>query len=371
VPAGLNTPIVTSRTFNEPGNAGTFGQYIPAVPLSGGTSLPVSIEGLGGDAAFRTNIGVVNLSDATITATISLFEKEGAKVGNDVAVSVGPHSAVQSGSINSLAGAGVLDVFSARIAATGDFFAYASKLDNITSDPIFVPSSIEPRTIQWIDGVAAIVGSGGTVFRSNLVLANRGTTPASILLELTARGESNPSSTGEVDLAPGQTRYFSDVIPQLFSRDELVGTLTISSSAPVAAWARTYSDRGASGTLGQFIPAFGASDLIGTRGAIFQGLSDNAAVRTNMGFVNIGPAAVNFTVSVFRNDGSLAGTQGFGIGGTSAISLNGLIRTITGGELTEGYVTVTPSSGGAIYAWASYVDNLSTDQTFVRPIALQ
>ncbi len=372
VAEGSPVPIVTSRTYNEPGNAGTFGQYIPAEPLDSGSAAPVVIEGLGGNADFRTNLGIVNLSEGTITATVSLFDAEGVKRGNDVVATVSPRSAIQLNAINSQAGAGELAVFSARVTSTGPFFIYASKLDNVTSDPIFVPGTLTPQSTQWIDGVAAVVGGGGTVFRSNLVLANRGASVAAVTIALTARGETAPSSTENLLLAPGTTTFYSDVIPQLFDRDSLVGTLSITTtfSTPLVAWARTYSDRGANGTLGQFIPAFSQSELIGTSGAILQGLSENAAVRTNIGLINTSGAPVSVTVAVWTAEGTKVNERTWNLTGGEAISINRVVTEITGGELSDGYLTVNPSAAGAIYSWASYVDNVSTDQTFVRPILL-
>jgi len=58
------------------------------------------------------------------------------------------------------------------------------------------------------------------------------------------------------------------------------------------------------------------------------------------------------------------------LGGGQAISVGQVIKDIAATELADAYLTITPSAGGAIYAWASFVDNVSTDQTFVRPINL-
>ena len=371
VAQGSPTPIVTSRTYNEPGNAGTFGQYIPAIPIDSGSTAPVTIEGLGGSAAFRTNLGIVNLSETDITATVSLFDAANVKRGNDVVRTIPARSAIQLNAINNIASAGELPVFTARISADGPLFAYASKLDNVTSDPIFVPSTLTPESSQWIDGVAAITGGGGTVFRSNLVLANRNASPASVQVAFTARGETAPSSTQTVQLDSGMTQFYSDVIPQLFNRQDQ-GTLSITTagSTPVIAWARTYSDRGAAGTLGQFIPGFSSDELIGSSGAILQGLSENAAVRTNMGLVNTSSSSVSVTVTVWRNDATQVSQKTYNLVGGQAISINRVILDITGGQLSNGYLTIVPSAPGAVYAWASYVDNVSTDQTFVRPILL-
>jgi hypothetical protein len=159
------------------------------------------------------------------------------------------------------------------------------------------------------------------------------------------------------------------VITELFSRS-VVGTLLITTdpSTPVIAWARTFSDRGAAGTLGQFIPGFAAGDLIGPQGAILQGLSENPAVRTNVGLINTSSAEAAINVKVFSGGGTLVGERTYSVAGGGALQIGRIIRDITGADLSEGYLIVTPSVGNAFYAWASYVDNISTDQTFVRPI---
>jgi len=369
VQQGKSTPVVTSRTYNDAGPNGTFGQYIPALPLVGSGVTSTSIEGLGGDAKNRTNVGVVNLTEAPITATISVFDEAGVKRGNDVTLSIPARSMLQQGAVNSAAGAGELAVFSVRITATGNFFAYGSKLDNVTSDPIFIPSTLTPKTLQFIDGVAAVTGAGGTIFRSNFVLSNRGSTAVNVNVALTRRGESAPSSNVNITVPANSTRFINDLLQETFNT-QAVGTLRITSDGPIVAWARTFSDRGAAGTLGQFIPGFGTEDLIGPRGAILQGLSENPGFRTNMGLINTTSTAVTVTVAVWRNDGTKVAEKGYGLGGGQAISVGQVIKDIAATELADAYLTITPSVGGAIYAWASFVDNVSTDQTFVRPINL-
>ncbi|HVT03125.1 MAG TPA: S8 family serine peptidase, partial [Thermoanaerobaculia bacterium] len=149
VASGNTTPLVTSRTFNDAGVKGTFGQYIPAISIIGSQG-EAFLEGLGGDPANRSNVGVLNLTSGSIDATITIRDAEGVVRGNPVPVTVPSHGVVQKNAVNSVAGAGSLPVFSARITANGSFFAYASKLDNTTSDPIFIPSTLTPKTAQWI-----------------------------------------------------------------------------------------------------------------------------------------------------------------------------------------------------------------------------
>ena len=371
---GKALPIVTSRTYNEPGPyAGTFGQYIPAVPLASGPGSEVFIDGLGGDAKFRSNVGVVNLTDAAITAAITVVDTSGVTKGQPVVIAVPARSAVQENGINTKAGAGTLSVFGVRVTATGAFFAYASKLDNVTSDPIFVPDTLRALSRQWVDGVGAVPGAGGTFFRSNLSISNRGAVAALVTLQYTPRGSTAPSMSEPVSVPASSTAFYSDAIPQIFGI-EGAGTLTITSDSatPVVVWARTYNDRGTSGTLGQFIPAFGPADLIGSNGALLQGLSENPGYRTNLGLVNTSAATVGATISAWRKDGTKLSERVYVLAGGQSLFVQKIFQDIlAGAQVADGYLKIIPSNPDALYAWASYVDNRSTDQTFVRPLPIE
>jgi len=371
---GKPLPIVTSRTYNEPGPfAGTFGQYIPAVSLTSSMGSEVFIDGLGGDSRFRSNVGVVNLSNQEITATITVLDTNGVQQGQPYIISVPARSSRQENGINSKVGAGNLGVFTVRITATGDFFAYASKLDNVTSDPIFVPNTLLALSRQWVDGVGAVQGEGGAFFRSNLSISNRGSSAAVVTLQYTPRGATTASHSETINVPAKSTAFYNDAIPQIFGI-EGAGALTVTSdsSNPVVVWARTYNDRGTSGTLGQFIPAFGPADLVGTKGALLQGLSENAGYRTNLGFVNTSAAAVGVTMSVWSKQGIKLNEKVYVIAGGQSVFVSRIIRDIApGAEIADGYLKIVPSDPDALYVWASYVDNVSTDQTFVRPIAIE
>jgi PKD repeat protein len=371
VASGKATPIVTSRTFNDAGIKGTFGQYIPAISLSSAAGGEVLIEGLGGDAANRSNVGVLNLTETSINATITVRDADGFARGNPVPIAVPARSAVQVNGVNTAAGAGAMPLFGVRVTGTGSFFSYASKLDNKTSDPIFIPGTLAPRSAQWIDGVGSLVGANNTLFKSNLSLTNRNASDSAVTITLTPRGAVASTASTTVTLPASTTKFYNDAVSELFNFQGAGSLkLTAGSATPVVGWARTYSDQGAAGTLGQFIPAFAAEELIGTGGAIIQGLSQNSRYRTNAGFVNTGTSPVSVTVSVWRPDGSRAGEKVYTPAAGQSVFISQIIRDITGADVTDAYLRVVPAAGGAIYAWASFVDNVSTDQTFVRPIPI-
>jgi hypothetical protein len=133
---------LSSRTYNQTPD-GTFGQYCPAVDLD-----PVLREGdlgvlaqLRRDASFRTNIGAVNLGDATCTVTVRLYGADGNQVGSDLALSVGAGRWQQQFDVFAAAGAGDVDVAYATTEAGGgcEVWLYASVVDNATGDPTTIP----------------------------------------------------------------------------------------------------------------------------------------------------------------------------------------------------------------------------------------
>jgi hypothetical protein len=367
---GSPVPIVTSRTYNDRGVDGSLGQYIAAVMLAEIASAEAIIEGLSSDDARRSNVGVVNLSTSPIQCNLTVFDESGTKRGNDVVLHVPAYSAVQVNGIANAAEAGSHSLFSVRFSASGPFFAYASKLDNRTSDPIFIPGTLAAHSIQHVDGVGAVTGAGGTIFRSNLIISNRNGVPAEVEIAMTPRGDTAPTQQASLTVPAGGTVSFEDAVRELYGIEGAGAIrITTNSSTPVVAWARTYSDLGTNGTLGQFIPGFATGDLIPTTGAILQGLSQNQRYRTNLGLVNVAQMPVEVTISAWSNEGVKAGEKTWNIESGQSVFVGAILREITGSDLTNSYLVITPSAPASIYAWASFVDNISTDQTFVRPVS--
>jgi len=117
--------LVTSRTYTT-GSTGTFGQFIPALTPS---VAPATLLGIENDGAFRTNIGVLAPSAATVRVIAS--DSAGREVWRDDVAANGLTQfplpvplAMGSVRVEVLSGAGVVP--------------YASVVDNATGDPIFI-----------------------------------------------------------------------------------------------------------------------------------------------------------------------------------------------------------------------------------------
>lgn len=137
-----STLLVTSRTWT-PGPGGTYGQFISGRPVEEGSDVAspptLSIQ-LENSARFRTNLGVTEVSGNPATVRIRTFDSSGAQVGENV-LAVDANGQVQAG----LAQLGVAELFNGRatfevIGGSGRVLGYASVIDNISGDPIYIPA---------------------------------------------------------------------------------------------------------------------------------------------------------------------------------------------------------------------------------------
>ncbi len=132
----------TSRTYNAEGEAGTYGQFIPAI-----TELTAVVSGRPGgliqlqeNASFRTNVGVLNLTGESVDLEIHLFSGDGSLFGVKDAT-LRPHEMEQFDKIFDDVGAGSVDSGYAVVRVVteaGKVLAYASVVDNRSGDPVYV-----------------------------------------------------------------------------------------------------------------------------------------------------------------------------------------------------------------------------------------
>jgi len=139
--------IVGSRSFTGDQGSGTFGQYIPAIPIEDTASASQNMEliqlrGKTGTTGFRTNIGLINTTGIPEEILIELYSSSSL---GQLRITLMPGEYRQLNRIiTGMVNAEVSDAW-ARIRTTtedGGFFAYASLVDNASGDSIFIPGSI-------------------------------------------------------------------------------------------------------------------------------------------------------------------------------------------------------------------------------------
>ncbi len=132
---------VTARSYDQTAS-GTLGSSYPALMVGDGMTVGQTgvLAGLKRNAAFRTNIGAVNLGGAPCTVVVTLYDSGGAQLGSPQAIDLGAGAWTQLNDV--LAGAGVIDLAYATVVVQtpgGRAWAYASVVDNATGDPTTVP----------------------------------------------------------------------------------------------------------------------------------------------------------------------------------------------------------------------------------------
>lgn len=133
---GSNAPIMTSRTYTTSVGGGTYGQSIDPIAAY---SQNVYVPGLRSDGSFRSNLGFVNGSDSSLTASVQLLAADGHVLATTT-LSLLPRSQTQSSVGGLFPGIDVTTLGTFTLAAHSDaasLFAYGSIVDNASGDPVF------------------------------------------------------------------------------------------------------------------------------------------------------------------------------------------------------------------------------------------
>lgn len=253
-----------------------------------------------------------------------------------------------------------------RTGASLPFISNAAGL-NGTHDFAFVPEPPVSRKQQWIAGVGSVTGVDGLPFRSSLSLSNKGSAAATVTIAFTPRRGSTPTTTKQVQIAAGQSLFLADLMSELAVTAEAAGAIAIESDNPVVATARTYGVTSRI-PVAQLIPSFGSDGLIGDRAATLTGLAEDTAFRTNFGAVNVSATPVELTITAFNTDGVQLGTTHYTIGAHQDTFAPRILSALGLSGRSKVQLRVTSSVAGAVYAWASIVDNASGYASFIAPV---
>lgn len=333
---------VTSRTYNSlgAGNAlglpegASFGQFIPA--LAADDAIPSGDAGdliqLSHDpslaAVFRTNLILVNASDAATAVEVDLRLDDGSLLGT-VSTDLRPWEYDQFDRVFEQVTSSAVAGGYATVRPTtpgGRVLAMASVVDNVTGDPVAIPASRRSvvgetslNETLTIPAAARVSGAAGTNWRTDLAIANTAFPPVFTRVDLLRRGETNIQPVSEtVVTMPGESNRYDDVLQSLFATDG-AAALRLSGSGIVAP-SRTYNLIGADdplglpagATFGQYLAPVPWTQgvLVGER-ALLPHLSHDPSLRTgsrtNLVLVNNATRDSDLTVELFRSDGTSLG----------------------------------------------------------------
>ena len=138
--------LATSRTYNT-NPTGTFGQYIPAFDAEAAAEHghDYVLMQLASSASFRTNVGFVNTTGESVALEVDLYTAAASLLGS-VPVALRPFEMRQTPAVFSLVTSEEIEDGYAVVRTStegGRFFAYASVVDNLSGDAIFIPAQLD------------------------------------------------------------------------------------------------------------------------------------------------------------------------------------------------------------------------------------
>ena len=134
--------FASSRTYNV-SDAGTFGQFIDAVPVesSAAAGSTVWLPQLEQNGSFRTNVVILNSGDVAARVRIRLFDGDGHELAARRRTLAAMERIQLQEPFSRIAGRDDIDrgYASVTVEIGGGIVAFASVVDNATNDPTTVP----------------------------------------------------------------------------------------------------------------------------------------------------------------------------------------------------------------------------------------
>ncbi|HXH94775.1 MAG TPA: hypothetical protein VNN25_24590, partial [Thermoanaerobaculia bacterium] len=381
----VNVSLVTvasSRTFNQSAG-GTLGQYIPAIPfanfigkvISGDARAGIlSMQQIAQSAAYRTNLGIVEAAGKPVSVLVSVFDAAGKNL-LDLPIDL---KAGEQQQLNSFLGTKGITLTDGRIevkvtGGDGKVIAYASIVDNKTTDPLLVtgtPLAQTPSRSYVLPGVADL-SNGSANWRSDLRVFNAGTDPQYVTMTLypqTGSTSSDPISRS-VSINPGEITILDNILASRFGLANIGGALHVDTltDANLVVTGRTYNQIEGGGTYGQFIAAVTPADAVGKGGRTLNILQveDSTRYRTNLGIAEVSGKPATVEVSVLLPDAKVAPKLQIPLAANEYRQFR-VLQQLGVGTAYNARITIRVVDGdGRIAAYGSVVDMQTQDPTYV------
>jgi len=394
--------VVSSRTWTPAADGlGTLGQGIPGIewPEDGALAERERVlVGLEASDAFRSNLGLVNLSRSqSATFTVEILDPAGASLGS-LTYTLGPLAHLQRNNVLAelgLEGAGLAAVVRLTDppesgAAALDYVAYASKIDRTSNDPFYIQpqptvTAIGPARDRIVPVVASVPGEEGSYWRSDLAIHNPTDGNVFLWINLIPTGVAgaadDPPRSSILMLNAHATLLVEDVLAQRFP-DYQAGALTLTTkdltgqTVSLQVSSRTWTPAGdGQGTLGQGIPGLAMDSDSGA--VVIPDLESSEGFRSNLGLVN---PSLNlretFAVEILDGTGASRGTLTYVLEPWAHLQVNGILDQLS--LVGSGYTAVvslaatenlfvneSESWDPAFFAYGSRIDCATNDPIFL------
>ena len=369
---GIN---VVGRTYSNKAGGGTFGFGMQAIDLfnAAGPRFPVTFSGAFPGQHFRTNVLLTDTSGAGTAAALNAFGVSGPIGASTQMISAPPGGILQTNGLESALGLFSRDAGGLVVQPTrGTAIATVVAIDNRTNDPTYFPPDLPGSDqIRVIPVIGHVDGANGSHFRSDIYLFNPTSQTSTVTLEA-KQWDAATVLTRSFTLLPREARVIPDVLPTLFQMTGLARLRYWSNTFGdgVRVTSRTYTVEPSGATYGSLIPPLN-NFQIGAPGDRLEilGISGGTGFRTNLGLVELSPntASGEATVRIHVLDQSLTELDTFTVripraGGRQ---INDLFGSRGIAPPAAAMLVVEVVDGGLIGSYATLVDNITNDSTYL------
>ena len=370
--------FLQSATYTGTGGGGFVGQALPALGAADyATVTPKTVAPIRENAAFRTNLVLANPTEIPVTAHVALFAADGTPIGSQD-VNLPPLGMTQINRVASALGAATLDAGRISVSTAtpgGAVAAYASVIDNVTNDPrTLLPEDgipigvLPPREIVTLLPSAASL-CGLSCWQTSMTLVNTGPTDAIVTLkwlghDADGRGGSEASYT----VWAGHSLSLANDAWWLDRHGDYGAVLVTSSSLSLFLQSETSTATPRGGTVGQALAAFGSTSYADATPKSIAPILEGVSFRTNLVLANPTEIPVTAHVALFAADGTPIGSRDVDLPPLGMTQISRVATALGAPNLDAGRLAIsTPTPGGAVAAYASFIDNVTNDPLTLLP----
>ncbi|MGD8440927.1 MAG: PKD domain-containing protein, partial [Holophagae bacterium] len=384
-----------TRSYNQAAT-GTFGQAVRGLRdklTIGRDDGEVTLVGLRHDDIFRSNLFFQEVDGEWVTLEVEVFNASGQRL-RSTTFDVEGHSNLLR-NLGSLGGGGQASAYATVevVAGDGRVNVISSVVDQITGDPTTIDAihsnqvvakrddggSIAAETHHLVAVVAHTQGAADSVWGTRFVINSPiGTADQDVrfvyIPEYDRTGVVGDRLERTVTIQGGHQLAWEDVMIDLFALPQSAktqGALHVYSDAQLLINSRTYNRMAGGGTLGQLIKALSAGDLVDSNhSGTIVGMSHSLDSRTNIGIAAFSDADTEVELSFFSNFPALRsiGSITVTVPSQSHLQVTKIFDALGLDDtpLPSVHALVEVTTGGAVYVYASMVDNATGDPTTIE-----
>jgi len=222
---------------------------------------------------------------------------------------------------------------------------------------------------------AHLTGFNKVNWRTDLEVNNPSTRRVTYSISLLVRDQDNSNAAfrSAFSLDPGRSARYNDLVFGTFGFSGAAAIRITPVDGTIILTSRTYNQL-PTGTYGQSVPAIARAQAIGfSQDARLIGVSHDptlaAGYRTNLGFVNASPASIRVEADFYLSTGVFLGRKTYELLPFEFRQIDKAFEQVTKNLVDDGYVVVrTTTAGAKFFSYATVVDNLTGDPTYVSAI---